>query len=523
MTNQHNVRVPCLWFFIPLPHPIGLPSGWNASWLMSPEDLDRFDSPTTGVSCSLRAHQIVRSWSPLVADTIDIFRYASGVAGDSSSNDTDEPSHDNEEPPFSLASLDSHISLVEATVPSPLPHDAAAVDDALDFALTVVQGVQRAIAELNRTPIRLVNRAHLPPMIPIFSGEVTLGASSTGPPRFIPHFIEGSAAPPVYGLAPAELDRANVEKLARVINQLATGYAFGAASDLIREALTQYRLDGNARSTIATLATAAEVLLNTLLLHLVWEEGWTPTSAADIFSGRQGHRGRVAQYIAPRLGGGWDATGDGPVGHYFKDLVRLRNRVVHAGHIPTPAELAQAWDAYRALERFIGDRLSDQSKLYKYPRTAFVWCGETGLRRRGRWSARFRNFVEDPSQPNWIRSFSRWRFHVDRASDPAPPQPGTDVTRIRLYYEVRGGKPRWALHDPVTDSAAINFDPDELTYPAQREALRMISKASGGELVRSAVQFKREALPQSLSWVPAGEIFPEETMNPGAPPTPRRS
>jgi hypothetical protein len=121
---------------------------------------------------------------------------------------------------------------------------------------------------------------------------------------------------------------------------------------------------------VIALATGAEVLLDSMLLHIAWEERLTPREAAALFDRSEGHSRRVATFFPQRLGGDWDPNGRGVVGTYFQRLVYLRHRVVHAGHEPTEDELSAAWDALFALEHFLGDRLSTSGVLNRYTRTA---------------------------------------------------------------------------------------------------------------------------------------------------------
>jgi hypothetical protein len=513
--------VPCLWFFLPLPHPIGLPHGWVGQWGVSPEEMDRLQSrPPIGLHCSLMVHQIERTANVLVSDIVDVTSYAAACVRGAASPST--PPGGERLPPPDMTSLKAGLTIIEACVPTAVPQDERAIDIALDLALEAVAGVQRAVGEVSRLPVRIITRSHLPPVITVFPGHIHLDGSRPNFGEPVSHRVTGSAAPQLFGLDASPLSDAQLRRVSLTLDQFSRGHPYALASDLRREAIVQRRLDGSARLTVVTLATTGEVLLDSLLLQLAWEEGTTPLDAVKLLGRRTGHQAKVLSAFPPRLGGDWDPNGRGPVGEYFQRLVNLRHRVVHAGHNPTVEDMERAWQALNGLERHIGDCLSAPTVLYRYPRTAFLWAGESGLRRRGRWSKRFESFVNDQSQPNWISTFHRWRRRVELASDPKPPPPGSDPNRVHLYYEVRDGKERWALYDELTDMAVADVDPSESVTAAQRAALRATTYAANGEFYRSLVETDKSKLPSASSWVPSDQVFPELSVDPGPPPPPKR-
>jgi hypothetical protein len=92
----------------------------------------------------------------------------------------------------------------------------------------------------------------------------------------------------------------------------------------------------------------------------------------------------------------------------------MRNRVVHSGYLPTQPEAATSLEALIALEKFIGDRLADRLKAY--PKTAILFLGEEGLRRRTRWASakRWLDGEENSIDPaDWIAEYTEWRETVN--------------------------------------------------------------------------------------------------------------
>jgi hypothetical protein len=91
---------------------------------------------------------------------------------------------------------------------------------------------------------------------------------------------------------------------------------------------------------------ACEVLLADILAFLLWEECIKPRDAMAIVG--QPFATKLRNAYSVRLGGDWNQTSTGPVATYTRDLLTLRHRVVHAGHLPDQAEAAKALTALRA-------------------------------------------------------------------------------------------------------------------------------------------------------------------------------
>jgi hypothetical protein len=302
------------------------------------------------------------------------------------------------------------------------------------------------------------------------------------------------------------------------IHRLGPRSPFGRYGDLRREARTQRAFEGNRRFAVIALATGAEVLLDSMLVHMAWEERLTPDDAAALFNRNESHSRRVATSLPQRLGGDWNPKGHGVVGTYFQRLVYLRHRVVHTGHEPTEVEMSAAWDALFALEHFLGDRLAAPGVLNRYTRTAMAWIGESELRRRNRWTRHVQRLTGDDREPNWLDSFARYRLHVDHALDPNAPHPGHDASKIDLYADrLPSGAIRWIAHDSDTAHAA-EVNPHGLVPPENIQRVtallgRLTSDDPGDR--RVMVQFEPLLDLDQLAWRPDHELFPELAIYPG--------
>ena len=532
--SSEDTDTPCLWFFLPLPHPLGLPEGWTLQRALPLVELLHARRPNLGVATSIRIHQMEPSVQPVLREMADLQLYAAGVMAEapataSGSADVEQLLEVTDQ---DLSSLQTVRTVAEVAVPGFTDDNFDDVVRALDLAIEHVRFVQRAVAVATERAVRLLARATLPPVIPvyfgIFHGKPTVADEPQKPEvrSMVELLVPNPAPPDSLGIRPQTFDTPMLDRVSHFLEGFLRRQAFDTYSDLRREAMVQRGFDGNTRMAVVALAAAGEVLLDTALLHMLWEEHTAPVVAAAHFDRSEGHTRRVARNFPLRLGGGWDQASRTPGGRYLRDIVRLRHRVVHTGHEPTASELEAAWSALFELEEYLGDRLTVGANLKRYTRTAMAWMAETGLRRRDRWTKHVQRLVEDPNEPNWVDTFNRWRLHVDRALEPDAGPPGSDPDQLLLYAErVDDGSIRWIIHDHATANAAI-VDPHLV---CGQEEIRRISElvdplcstdpASG----RAGVVLEAP-VPAGVAWQADHDIFPEFALFPPTatrPPKPR--
>jgi len=124
---------------------------------------------------------------------------------------------------------------------------------------------------------------------------------------------------------------------------------------------------------------------------------------------------RLKNEYAKRLGGQWALTGQN-LAPWYLQIATVRNRVVHGGFRPDAQEASEAMAALSLVEHFIGDQLAQ--KFRTYPRTAWLFLGAEGLRRRGRFSAanlwaRSLDVPLQQAQLHWIDEYRAWRDQVN--------------------------------------------------------------------------------------------------------------
>jgi tetratricopeptide (TPR) repeat protein len=125
------------------------------------------------------------------------------------------------------------------------------------------------------------------------------------------------------------------------------------------------KYEGDAADSIISYQVAAETMLYELWGLLLLEEGIAPQEV-EKRRDEQRFKTLLSSQLAPRLGGSWDLTFERkPVGRYWADLYKLRNRIVHGGHQPHDGDAEKAERAYIDLERFVDERLRAKGKRYQ--------------------------------------------------------------------------------------------------------------------------------------------------------------
>ena len=508
--NPGHAAVACVWVYVPLPEPLPIP---HESEFETPQDpLVLFKRKADGIAASPLAKsalvlQVPRANDPLEALLTDL------IAGALDGKHEHFPATGGVEPsaPAAVDSATSGAVLTVVEVAFPGAGDRS-LGELLDEAIDTSRSIQQGVAHITGAPVRVVNRRRLPPFLPIIHGHVHLDGSLPTYDRVEVMHVNHSTPPGDYSVQPTDLDPSQLKWLEHAIDEVSRRTSQAQFADLRRDALVQLRSDGNTRLAVVTMATAGEVLISTLALQLAWEERCDPYEVATAFDPRLDHSKRFDRDLVPQLGGNWDRNGDGPVGVYFRELVHLRHRAVHAGHEPTADEAEAAMAALDGLVSFIGDRLCDPKNLNRYTRTANALIGRRGIERRGRWTRRVADLIDDPEQPNWSESFQRWRAHFEIGLDGEPPTP-TSLEDLWVIFDTPDGELRARVWDPATLEGAYIADPTRLAGgPSSETVAAVLAEASSGTPVRLVDHGLTE---RPETWQPEYDVFKELRIDPG--------
>lgn len=515
LTEDDPARIPTVWLFIPLPHPLGLPEGRALARTPDAGDVTRGGGSPTGLDCSLYIHQLERSTNVMVRDNADILHKVL--------TNTFPPAMPREQMIRELeevagSDLGSTITLIEAAVPN-CEVTQEAVSAALDMSIELIQELQTYVAIVTGQPVRLVSRRTLGPNPFVVAGALFLDGRPPSFAALVPNFfIEDSAPPDAFGLTPEPLTQQELEGLGEIASRRTT--AFSLVAEMRREALVADRRDGNPVLGIAAVASAAELLLSTTLLHCSWEEGVRPEDAAKLFADRaRSQLKRTIGSLSTRLGGNWSLTGSGEIAEAYA-VAQVRNRVLHSGYKPSLSELEEALLALQDLERFVGDRLCDSASLRKYPRTALAWSGPRGIKKRGTHAYWLDLLQHDPTEPNWDETFDRWRRAVDRLLDRDPEPPGAKPEDCLVYLRknwTKAGGFTCFVHDRGTGFAAEVAESDAAgpdMLETGKEFLSGLRALYLGER-QIMLPWPEEIDLSDLQWVPDYDFLEELPLLPG--------
>jgi hypothetical protein len=164
--------------------------------------------------------------------------------------------------------------------------------------------------------------------------------------------------------------------------------------------------DGNFRAAVIFAHTASEVLMDTAILAMHFEENAAPEDAVMVFDKQL--KTRVLRDYHKRLGGSWDPSAE-PVGKWLHDLLRVRHLVAHTGYAPTYDEARLARDGHYALGTFLRDRLA--ARVQKYPFTAGMLVTPAGFARRGI-HTRAAKQAAKLAESQMLQDFLTWRANV---------------------------------------------------------------------------------------------------------------
>ncbi len=447
--------------------------------------------------------------------TIDETFSAVAVAKQALSGEFDDDLGDGPDPAESPTCT---LTIIEVAVPVRAPEFEG--DTELRDAISAVQALQRAVALVTQEPVELLRTATLPMTVPATYGAVEPGKRPNLDGLAL--MMNTHASPLGWGAPIVPLQGEKLDAVRIAAERLSSGDVFDTYADLRREGMVQRSHLGNERLTVVLAAAGGEVLLDTVLLHLLWEEHVDPGTAAMKFPRDRSALLRTEENLSSRLGGNWHRTGSAPFAVYADDVVQMRNRVMHAGHDPTPLEAKCAWDALMELEQFIGDRLCSDKAFSRYPRTAHAWLGERGLRLRNRWVQRIQKLLDDPLEPNWRLGFVRWQKLVDRHLSPEPATPGRTGNN-QFYFEIEPSKgtERWVCFDPETEMATV-FDGSSVATPQMLNSLvemrELLDTDAEAGTVRVNLMLDPTIVPLGdPMWVPSPDLLPELDYLPGPP------
>ncbi|QEM43991.1 hypothetical protein [Mycolicibacterium grossiae] len=250
------------------------------------------------------------------------------------------------------------------------PHDGKV--DPLTVAHWLIADVARSLRIESWAPLPDLHYPALSPIVPVAFGagpnfdEMQFGGQYALLLDHLPNRLGGG-----------NQHTTNHDTVGQIFGQLTRG----SISALIRDHMCRAwaeQVAGDSRASILSSAIACELMLDSVLAAMLWEEGKSVEEAAKIWADHSSITVRVKRLYATRLLGNWSLEGTGPIARWLKHIVYVRNSVIHSGRTPSPSEVNIAGPTSAGITGFVASRLV--ARWEKYPKTMSVLCGPTSVR-----------------------------------------------------------------------------------------------------------------------------------------------
>lgn len=401
--------IPCLQS-IPLLHlmTIRIEREEFVPWLVGtthiPTDDETFDPDTLPISDGTN-YVSLRIWRPAEKAVHDFRSMENAMKVANQILDRPAPQEPHPDP----KTYDSGATVFEAVTPLlPVFTDGAlnlkgSVSDAFDRCLEAISELVRAyVIASHDVRVEPITRQTLPLLIPWWTREPQPNGEYGGIGMFRANDGASSIARISENIEPELLNKVLI-----FLSRLKRRDPFLAYTERMRSSRRAHWYKGDYLTTVIDTHTAAEVLFDTLLLLMAWEEKVRPEEAAAWFNERQAKRLRT--HYGPRLGGDWNTnSATGVIGRWARDVRDVRDACLHKGQVPSDVQARVAIECMESVDAFVREHLSQSA--HKYPRTTMLLLGKPGLERLGKFEGFIEQFAKTNaySEPDWITWYRTW-------------------------------------------------------------------------------------------------------------------
>lgn len=278
------------------------------------------------------------------------------------------------------------------------PHDGKV--DPLTLAHWLIADAARSSRIASMAPIPELHYRALNPIVPATFGAVGEGGQVNFDEKQTVILLDHL---PSRLAAPTPIDPAVT---GRIFGQLTRGSISALVRDHFARAYAEHSA-GDRRASVLSLAVTCELMLDSTLAAMLWEEGQTPSDAAQVWADTSSITGRVKSLYAGRLGDSWLVDGDGPVGRWREHIVDVRNSVIHSGRTPSEPESENSGAVASELLTFVSKRLVLKWKAY--PKSMAVLCGPSSVAKHASTKQRDKVLAELERCSAFAVEFHRWR------------------------------------------------------------------------------------------------------------------
>ncbi|MBC6831126.1 MULTISPECIES: hypothetical protein [Corynebacterium] len=395
------------------------------------------------------------------------------------------------------------------------------IHEAFDSGLKLIRQLQRSINMIDQIPRPLVTTQSLPSVVPYWIKPINETITDEQISLYlIPtvltanshwHHLESSD-----DNEPANLIASNL--IYKALDRQMDKGPFTAYSDLINEAKVSILNAGLSRAALLTAASAGEALLDEVLCSLLWELGKSPEEVGKLYCNKRDFKPRVVSLLQNHLKGNWKLKGNEVIARWFEEVYQLRHSVIHAGTYPETALVYAAISLTLELNQFVADRIASQYKIF--PRTAIFYLGVPSLQKRGIWTPEFAHLVTDPTEPNWTKTFTRWRESMEQMRNlyrfRQTLSGDIQDSQVRFWVHTSGAF-KWVLFDPNSNVAA-EIDPCKITGISDTdldETKTYIALAEAGLLNESLYRTFSSAsvrIDSELDWKLPYHLLPDQNV-----------
>lgn len=352
------------------------------------------------------------------------------------------------------------VHLVVAIDPEPTGRDFdLAINEAVDLVHSTVVGIHEVTGYGWRQPMPEAEPLHL----------------MTGLDR-----IENNELIPVWGLSlyapriqfhfpPVELNEEELGSLARAEIHAGQHSRRSLVADLRRAAVNAARRTADPRTAIVMSAATCESWIDLVIASMLWEEKKTPEEGAEELSRYRDSQQRLHQLLGPRLGGSWDLSKVPPLRAWDEDVREARNRVVHAGGLPSVRLGERSVNAMYAFLTYTLDRLCSSKTRNRYPISAVLLAHRVGLESRQGWTRKIRDAATEADTYALGEVFNHWYAAMEWILLPDRMRRPPDENARPELARLSDGRAYWIQHDWNAHLARlIDVDP-ELTRILDRQ------------------------------------------------------
>jgi hypothetical protein len=278
------------------------------------------------------------------------------------------------------------------------PHDGKV--DPLTLAHWLIADTVRSSRIASMAPIPELHYRSLNPIVPAAFGAVDDGGQlsfETGQTAILLNHLPARVA---------SMEPVDPAGIGNVFGQLTRGSISVLIRDHFARAYAEHAA-GDRRASVLSLAITCELMLDSVLAAMLWEEGETPAQAAQAWANASSITQRVKSMYSGRLGGSWHIDGLGPVGRWREAIVDVRNSVIHSGRTPSEPESENSGEVTSELLTFVSKRLVLKWKTY--PKTLAVLCGPSSIETHASKKQRAKVLAELERCSTFAVDFHLWR------------------------------------------------------------------------------------------------------------------